>query len=105
MSYDIYIADKEFNITWNLSPFFYAHFPENEGILYLGGMAGSEAALTLSKALDSIERERRFLGGDKPLCEKYDNPNGNGSTMGALLLLARLLAACAIYPRHTLTVC
>lgn len=110
MSYDISIANREFNYTYNLSEFFNAHLPD--GLRTLGGMTGREAGDALADAFESINEERMCvydLGKhrveEEKLRERYDSPNGWGTYEGALVFLGELMAACYRNPRHKVHVC
>jgi hypothetical protein len=112
MSYDIQIADKYFNQTWNLSAIFYDHIPvvdSRGGLHELDGKTGKQAAVILAEAFERISNTRlKFyqdgIRGEPEFCAKYDAPNGWGSTVGALIFLARLMAACFEHPRSKVTV-
>lgn len=112
MSYDVRVGDQTFNYTYNVAPLFYDHIPEifnRGGIHELNGVTGKEAAAILTNALEGIEvtRHRYWkLGenGDPAFCNKYDAPNGWGSTVGAILFLARILGACAANPEEVVSV-
>jgi hypothetical protein len=103
MSYDIDIGSESFNYTWNLGRFFRAHI-EGDGLNGLDGLTGKQAHAALRTAFYSIDREYIDFcsperSGARRMCAKYDPPNGWGSTFGATLFLARLMAACAANPR------
>lgn len=107
MSYDVYVGGEDFNYTFNVSKLFYDHIPENRsrgGLDELHGLTGKQAVDVLADAFDAIHRT--VLGtwkvdtvGEPEFCARYDAPNGWGSTVGAMLFLARIMAACAQNPR------
>jgi hypothetical protein len=78
------------------------------GLQALDGMTGKEAFAELCVAF-RVARARYttlwvyHLGG-KNFREKYDAPNGWGSTEGAILFLGLLMAACASSPKKRLAV-
>ena len=107
MSYDIDIADDEFNYTYNLSNFFHRHI--DGGLYALNGLTGKQALVVMDIAWESITAEKMSHWssadvGEPKFCEKYDSPNGWGSTVGALVLLGRLTASFANHPRHKIKV-
>jgi hypothetical protein len=115
VSYDVSIADESFNYTSNVAAFFYDHLLVDgdagisDGLPSLDGLTGKEAAHRLASAFEDIERTRLKLwnGGDvgePALCAKYDASNGWGSTVGAILFLARIQSACIRHPRSLLRV-
>ena len=101
MSYDVCIADCDFNYTSNVSELFYNHM--TGGLKSIDGMSGRQAANVLFGFWTSVNREYADLGvGHFRL--KYDAQNGWGSTDGALIFMGKITAACAQYPRHTVRV-
>ena len=107
MSYDVCIGKESFNYTYNLSKFFYDHI--DGGIPALDGITGKRATEVLATAFEAIDRTRTgFCSGDildnAAFCKEYDAPNGWGSTVGAIIFLSRLLAACAQNPRKMVAV-
>lgn len=107
MSYDVSIGHDSFNMTYNVSRLFYDHIAGNEnggGLRELHGVTGKQALSMLRQAFDRINRTRHELWknnivGEPEFCAKYDAPNGWGSTVGALIFLAQIMAACAENPR------
>lgn len=102
MSYDVDIGPDSFNYTYNVAPLFHKHI--NGGLQSLSGMTGKQAFAVLRTAFDSIDREALVLWsegkvGEPEFCARYDAPNGWGSTVGALMFLARIMGACAANPR------
>jgi hypothetical protein len=104
MSYYIYIGDADLNYTYNLSRFFHDHIdgPDaSTGLQAIDGLTGREAALVVSAAFERAQET--YLRGsepfDKNMSIKYDPPNQWGSTMGALLFMGRVIAACLRNPR------
>jgi hypothetical protein len=114
VSYDVCIGDVSLNYTSNGSALFYEHIPETEthrgGLHALHGLTGRQASEVLSDAWEAIHRTwmtdwREHTVGSPDFCARYDAPNGWGSTVGGLLFLARITAACAAHPRHRVSVC
>lgn len=110
MSYDIYIGGGEsFNYTSNLGKLFYDHMPADEssdrgGLHTLHGCTGKQAGDKIAAAFKRIDETRRGcwggdVMGDPEFCAKYDAPNGWGSTVGAILFLSEVMAACYQSPR------
>lgn len=112
MSYDVSIGDKDFNYTFNVSQFFRDHIHVEGNVSGLRGIDGltGEAALTvLAEAFEEINRTRlrlwdRNVVGEPAFCRTYDAPNGWGSVIGAIVFLARIMAACAANPREIVRV-
>lgn len=114
MSYDITIGSDEFNYTFNVANLFYDHMPPDEdsdrgGLDTLDGCTGKEASRKISEALKRIEKTRHDLWengvmGEPKFCAKYDAKNGWGSTIGAIMLLSNLMAACHQNPRKRVRV-
>lgn len=71
MSYDINIADEEFNITWNVAPMFYAAIPD-EGIRTIYGKTGAEA-------LPILQEIRAYFEGNKDYLTSLEPSNGWGT--------------------------
>ena len=119
MSYDVSVGQVCLNYTSNGSALFYDHMPPGEsdnashlrgGLWTLHGLTGSQAAKLIADAFDRIDETRCKLWrtddvGEPELCKLYDSPNGWGSTIGALLFLARIQAACIRNPRAKVEVC
>jgi hypothetical protein len=107
VSYDIYIGGEGFNYTSNLAPLFYDHIPaanSRGGLHELHGLTGKQAASILADALDRIHSTYLRSGSTRAFRAKYDASNGWGSTDGALLFIARIMAACQSYPRRKVSV-
>lgn len=112
MSYDVSIGDESFNITSNVGKLFYDHIPQvdSEGGLHeLDGKTGKQAFMILSGAIEKINRTRIDLWresdvGEQKFCARYDAKNGWGSTVGAILFLTRVMAACVRNPRNKVSV-
>lgn len=104
MSYDVDIGGQSFNYTYNLSRLFLDHVGGGDarGLWALSGRTGAEAVPILADAFDRLEvtrrRNWREAVGEPGMCELYDPPNGWGSTLGAVVFLGQLLAACAQNP-------
>lgn len=109
MSYDVSIGDFSRNYTSNIRAMFYRHIPSGDGLRGLDGMSGRQAFQILASAWEGIDRERfdtlrDGVVGEPDFCAKYDAPNGWGSTIGAIMFLGSVMAACAQFPRHKLRV-
>ena len=113
MSYDITVGDKDFNYTSNVAALFYDHIPATQesrgGLHELDGKTGKQAGDILADAFDRIYRTKLSLWendvvGEPRLCARYDAPNGWGSTVGALILLSQVMAACYQNPRKRVSV-
>ncbi len=107
MSYDVSIGDFSGNYTSNVSGLWYDHMPE--GLRGLNGKTGKKAAEIIGEGFDAIHRTmlktwRDGVVGEPEFCAKYDAKNGWGSTVGALVFLAQIMAACQRYPRRKLRV-
>lgn len=118
MSYDVSVGPISLNYTSNGSALFYDHMPPVDtdepnlrgGLWTLHGLTGAEAALLIADAFARIEQTRIKLWeidtvGEPEFCKLYDSPNGWGSTVGALLFLARIQGACVRYPSSVVEVC
>lgn len=107
MSYDVFIGDASFNFTSNVGQLFYDHIPADRsrgGLHELHGITGKQAVPILAEAFERMNGTRHKLWrehavGEPEFCAKYDAKNGWGSTVGALIFLAQILAACAQNPR------
>jgi len=112
VSYDVSIGSFDGNYTWNVSALFVDHIPANRfsgGLNELDGLTGRQAVEVLSEAFSRIHATKvnlwkRTTVGEADFCAKYDPPNGWGSTVGALIFLAQILAACAANPRKKVRV-
>jgi hypothetical protein len=118
MSYDLDIANETFNYTFNLSGFFHTYLINDDGVtglIGLSGLSGHQAGIVLSEAFGRIDRERMdvFVQArdltchdvDAILYDKYKAENGWGSYNGALIFLAKLMAACFRNPGDVVDVC
>jgi len=104
MSYDVDIGDFQANYTSNLASLFHDHIFHNgkSGLQSLDGLTGLEVCQVLTEAFNKIE-EHEFktsiraegLVGSPHFCKQYDPQNGWGSTVGGLIFLAQILAACS----------
>ncbi len=107
MSYDVSIGAESFNYTSNVGKLFYDRIPEQDsrgGLHELHGKTGKQAVEIIGSAFARIHdtRVRSWAGekvGDPEFCAEYDAPNGWGSTVGGLIFLAQIMAACAANPR------
>lgn len=122
MSYDVSIGDFSVNITNNIRQLFLDHLPNVEraaaehgltaddialqargGLYSLYGLTGRDAIEPLSAFFNNV-RNRMFDGnetgtvGHPFFCAKYDSKNGWGSTLGGVVAMGRLLAACSRFP-------
>lgn len=109
MSYDVSIGDEWFNYTWNVSPLFYDHIPAPDqetrgGINRLDGLTGRQAAGVISEAFERIHSTLCRGDSVRSFRSKYDAENGWGSTDGALVFLALIMAACHANPRKRVRV-
>ena len=107
MSYDIHIGDFCGNYTSNCSALWYDHMPD--GLRGIDGMTGKQAGDHIANGLNSIHRSvldvwKNGTVGEPLLCAKYDAPNGWGSTVGALIFMCQVMAACYQNPRKRVRV-
>jgi hypothetical protein len=107
MSYDVWIGDSSFNYTSNVFALFSDHI--DGGLISLDGLTGKQASDRLAKAFEAIDNSRHALWkdnvqGEPAFCAQYDAKNGWGSTVGGIIFLAKIHAACAANPRKTLRV-
>lgn len=113
MSYDVSIADRNFNYTYNVSKLFHDHIPDfgnGGGLGEIDGMRGRAAGDILAGAIDLIRCSVFAFWsdddvGEPKFCALYDSPNGWGSTVGAILFLSQIMAACYQHPSHKVRVC
>lgn len=127
MSYDVIINDDiSFNYTSNMSKIFHDHI-EGEGgrtgLQALDGKTGAEAAQMLGDAFTALDRthddlasdekvswkdaagqKRVETSGDVAMRDKYDAPNGWGTTLSAVIFMGRVMAACTEYPEEIIRV-
>jgi hypothetical protein len=92
MSYDMSIADKYFNYTFNVSGMWYASEPE-KGIRAIYGLTGEEARPILRKMRDHMENHWQKMVDMEP-------SNGWGSAIGAFTFLNELIIASIEYPEE-----
>jgi hypothetical protein len=103
MSFDIRIGAWDGNYTFNsLGPLARAHL-HPDGLSHLDGMTGEQASEALRHFWGSVSREvtarwRTEIVGEPDFCATYDSTNGWGSTVGALVFMGELTAACALQP-------
>lgn len=90
MSYDLHIADEDFNYTYNVSAMWYASEPE-KGIRAIYGLTGADAVPVL-------RRMRNYMEDNWSEMLKMEPDNGWGSASGALDFLNRLIAASRRFP-------
>lgn len=107
MSYDVSIGDDSFNYTYNVSALFHDHI--DGGLKSLDGLTGKKSAEVLGEAFDRIHSTLlsvwvRDEVGEPLFCARYDSTNGWGSTVGALIFLAQIMAACHRNPRKKVRV-
>ena len=108
MSYDITIADEEFNHTYNTRNLFVEVLPgdsEREaGIKGLYGMTGAEAAEYIEAGLERLS-DMLCNKEEKQMRREYDASNGWGTLFTATLMLSRLMAACHRHPFQKIEIC
>ncbi len=85
MSYDIEIADEEFNITTNVAPMFYAAIPET-GIRTIYGMTGADA-------LPTLQFIRTYFEDNKTKLEAMEPSNGWGTFDDTYKFLCEMVRA------------
>lgn len=85
MSYDMRIADENFNYTYNVSGMWYASEPE-KGIRAIYGLDGKNAVPVLRKMREYMEDNWDAMLDMEP-------ENGWGSAVGALDFLGKLIMA------------
>lgn len=107
MSYDVSIGDEWFNYTWNVSQLFYDHIPADRdrgGLSELDGLTGRQAIAVITPAFTRLNDTYCRANGAAGFRRKYDAENGWGSTDGAVIFLARIMAACVANPRRKVSV-
>ena len=85
MSYDMHIADEDFNYTYNVAPMWYAAIPD-AGIRTHYGMTGRQALRPLRHIREYMEDHRDDL-------VKLNPDNGWGDYDGALQFVTDLIGA------------
>lgn len=91
MSYDIDIADEDFNYTWNMSRFF-----SRFGVHPYNDMRGRYTEMVADKIDFALEAVSKF--DDGVLSERYDPDNKWGNVPGAVDWLTRIREACLRHP-------
>lgn len=76
----------EFNYTYNVAKMWYEIYPEDDGMVYIDGMTGEEAANKIQKAIWEMKSKKKFM-------KKLEPDNGWGSYKGFLQFLKQLLEA------------
>lgn len=117
MSYDVSIGDSCMNYTSNVAALFYDHIPPQDsrgGLHELHGKTGKEAARIIGEAWSRMHTTKlnlwranlndKAVVGEPEFCAKYDAPNGWGSTVGAMIFLGQIQAACIANPRKKVSV-
>ena len=99
MSYDVSIGEYDGNYTYNVSSLFYDYM--EGGLPALDGMTGRQAANVLAGFWSRVNTARIA---DPAFGARYDAPNGWGDTLGALIFIGEITAACAQHPRHLMRV-
>lgn len=106
MSYDVSIADKSFNYTWNMSKLFYDHIVG--GVNSFDGKTGKEVAAVIGEAFEDVGRTMAnhwtSEEGNSNFRKHYDAPNNWGSTDGAMVFLGCIMGACIQHPRSKVRV-
>ncbi len=105
MSYDVSIGEDYFNYTSNLGRFFYDHIADEGkggGLRELHGVTGKQGAEILSRAFQQISAGRNRID-EASYKAEYDAKNGWGTTFGALVFLADIMASCVQNPRKRIT--
>jgi len=107
MSYDVNVGPEAFNYTYNVSRLFHDHM--EGGLSSINDMTGRAAGDFIAAGLEKIERTQRSLWvdgaiGEPEFCARYDATNGWGSTVGAILFLSLIMAACYRHPRSRVRV-
>ena len=90
MSFDFQIGNEDFNYTYNVSPMFYACYPEH-GIRIIDGFIGKRAEFNLNVLREYMIEHAREL-------EAMNPTNGWGDYIGALQLVNNLLHASQRHP-------
>lgn len=85
MSYDINIADEDFNITFNVSPMFYDAIPDT-GIRTIYGKTGAEALTILRVIRTHFEENKEKL-------EAMEPDNGWGTFDNTYKCLCKMVLA------------
>lgn len=110
MSYDVSIGNSSFNYTYNMAPLFHACIKgeSNAGILALDGLTGAHASRILADAFDRAVilhcEGWDITRGCDAFRKRFDAPNKWGSTDGALIFMAQIMAACHANPRKRVRV-
>ena len=105
MSYDVYVGVETYSYTFNLSTFFHTYLTTGgkTGIQCLDGLKGKTAARVISVAIELAEADL-VRTTPQNYQDTFDAPNGWGSTIGAILWLSKLMAACYEKPRYVIRV-
>jgi hypothetical protein len=108
MSVDITIGDWSGNYTHNVSKLWHEHLladddSDTTGWDVIAGKTGKEAFHMLRAAFALIEATKHKYWklndvGEPAFCARYDASNGCGSTVGGLIFMAEVMAACAANP-------
>ena len=85
---------ESIQITYNISPIWYAMFPEDDRIIPIDGLTGKEAETRLTDAI------QKMLGNEDEL-KKLNPQNGWGSFDGLLKCLIEIQHHCKINPDLT----
>lgn len=111
MSVDIYVGKFDGNYTHNVSKLWHEHLicDDQTGFMALDGKTGAQAFRLMSEAFDRIYSTKCRLYhdgaiGEPEFCARYDAKNGWGSTVGGLIFMAQVMAACAAHPRSKVRV-
>lgn len=111
MSYDVSVGQFEVNYTSNVGAVFHDHIKEDEktGLQALDGLYGFQANEILYDAWCNLNATRHAMHvqddvGEPAMEAKYNAANGWGSLVGALIVLGKITAACAVYPHEVVYV-
>lgn len=104
MSYDVDLGDWNQNITFNLSPFFRRFLPvvDGDGLNGLHGLKGKKAQPIVARALARAISQK--IEDPEAFHKEWSSPNGWGTADHALLFLAELNHACAIYKHDKIAI-
>lgn len=107
MSYDVTVGEESFNYTSNVSKLWYDHI--DGGLADIHGKTGAEVAVILANSFARLRETYLRVWesggfGATAFNQMYDAPNGWGSTVGAIIFIGEILAACLRNPTETVHV-